>query len=448
MSGGDTNGDGTVDWKDLVAAGVPAPPAAGHSPLDDLLGSIAPPPAAPPPPAPAPPPPAKKPPTGNGGGSGGGSSGGTGGGAGTAANTDKNAGAAVDASAANSQSGFKNSQANLDALRAEIERLGPILDTPEGQQQLMDALQRYLSAGGGQLQATDGAAQQQAGGLQGLLDQLQSDGKKSSSSKDNSDSKDDKDNSDSKDSKSNSSDLKDLLSSLGPALQSLNPLGQQSPLSQLGQQSPFGQQGQSPFGQNSPFGPNSTPAGSGVTPAANPFGSVPGATPAGTPAGGGGSTPGTPGSPFDALKTDAEKQAEGSQGGDGKDDPNSKTVTMPDGSKVDAPTVEAAQALRASVSSDDATAAYQAAHVDIKTNPGTLVDPSEVQPGDYARWDDGHMSVAAGPGRVINNGQVVDVNTVATNDQGFEGWYRPEGAGSGQQPAPTSQTTVTASKDK
>ena len=351
MSGGDTNGDGAVDWKDLVAAGVPTPPAAQHSPLDDYLGSIAPPPAAPPPPAPAPPPPAKKPPAG--GGSGGG---GQGNGAGTAANTDKNAGAAVDASAANSQNGFNNSQANLDALRSEIERLGPILDTPEGQQQLMEALQRYAQAGGGQLQATDGAAQQQAGDLQGVLDQLKSGDKKSSSSKDKDDDSDDSDSKDDKKS-SDSSDLKDLLSSLGPALQSLNPLGQQSPLSQLGQQSPFGQQGQSPFGQNSPFGPNSTPAGSGVTPAANPFGSVPGATPAGTPAGGGGSTPGTPGSPFDALKTDAEKQAEGGQGGDGKDDPNSKTVTLPNGDKIEAPTVEAAQALRASATSDDATAA-------------------------------------------------------------------------------------------
>ncbi|MBU8821460.1 MULTISPECIES: hypothetical protein [Mycolicibacterium] len=443
MSGGDTNGDGAVDWKDLVAAGVPTPPAAQHSPLDDYLGSIAPPPAAPPPPAPAPPPPAKKPPAG--GGSGGG---GQGNGAGTAANTDKNAGAAVDASAANSQNGFNNSQANLDALRSEIERLGPILDTPEGQQQLMEALQRYAQAGGGQLQATDGAAQQQAGDLQGVLDQLKSGDKKSSSSKDKDDDSDDSDSKDDKKS-SDSSDLKDLLSSLGPALQSLNPLGQQSPLSQLGQQSPFGQQGQSPFGQNSPFGPNSTPAGSGVTPAANPFGSVPGATPAGTPAGGGGSTPGTPGSPFDALKTDAEKQAEGGQGGDGKDDPNSKTVTLPNGDKIEAPTVEAAQALRASATSDDATAAYQAAHVDIKTNPGTLVDPSEVQPGDYARWDDGQMSVAAGPGRVMNNGQVVDVNTVATDDQGFEGWYRPPGDDAGgQPPATTPGTTVTASGDK
>lgn len=437
---GDTNGDGTIDYRDVVGFGVPTPPPT-KTPLDGLLGSIASaPPAAPPPSPPAPSPPAKKPPAGNGG-----SGGGQGRGAGTAANTDQNAGAAVDASAANSQNGFNNSQANLDALRSEIERLGPILDTPEGQQQLMEALQRYAQAGGGQLQATDAAAQQQAGGLQGLLDQLQSDGKKSGNSKD-SDSKDDNKDDDGKDSKSDSSDLKDLLGALGPALQSLNPLGQQSPFGQQGQ-SPFGQQGQSPFGQNSPFGPNSTPAGSGVTPAANPFGSVPGATPAGTP--GGGSTPGTPGSPFDALKTDAEKQAEGANGGDGKDDPNSKTVTLPNGDKIEAPTVEAAQALRASATSDDATAAYQAAHVDIKTNPGTLVDPSEVQPGDYARWDDGHMSVAAGPGRVMNNGQVVDVNTVATDDQGFEGWYRPEGdAGGGQQPATTPQTTVTASSDK
>lgn len=441
---GDTNGDGTIDYRDVVGFGVPTPPPT-KTPLDGLLGSIAsaPPAAPPPPPPPAPSPPAKKPPAGNGG-----SGGGQGRGAGTAANTDKNAGAAVDASAANSQNGFNNSQANLDALRSEIERLGPILDTPEGQQQLMEALQRYAQAGGGQLQATDGAAQQQAGDLQGVLDQLKSGDKKSSSSKDKDDDSDDSDSKDDKKS-SDSSDLKDLLSSLGPALQSLNPLGQQSPLSQLGQQSPFGQQGQSPFGQNSPFGPNSTPAGSGVTPAANPFGSVPGATPAGTPAGGGGSTPGTPGSPFDALKTDAEKQAEGGQGGDGKDDPNSKTVTLPNGDKIEAPTVEAAQALRASATSDDATAAYQAAHVDIKTNPGTLVDPSEVQPGDYARWDDGQMSVAAGPGRVMNNGQVVDVNTVATDDQGFEGWYRPPGDDAGgQPPATTPGTTVTASGDK
>jgi hypothetical protein len=110
----------------------------------------------------------------NGGGSPAGGAG-KGGGAGTAAHTDQTAGAGVDNSAANSQSGFAKSQANLDDLRRQIEALAPILNTPEGLQQLMQLLQRFLDAGGEQLQASDGNAQLQAARLQGLLDHLNGD---------------------------------------------------------------------------------------------------------------------------------------------------------------------------------------------------------------------------------------------------------------------------------
>jgi hypothetical protein len=46
-----SNGDGTVDWKDLVATVVPPPPPPAA--LDDFLGTLAP---TPPPPASTPPP--------------------------------------------------------------------------------------------------------------------------------------------------------------------------------------------------------------------------------------------------------------------------------------------------------------------------------------------------------------------------------------------------------
>lgn len=419
------------DWTNLVAPPSVVPHPASGGGLDGMLHDLtngAYHPDAPPPP---PPPPA---PDGGGGG----------GGAGTAANTDGQAANGVDTSAANSQGGHTNSQSNLDQLRAEVQRLGPILDTPEGQQQLMDALQRYLAAGGGQLQATDGAAQQQAGDLQGLADQItaKEKGKKGGKSDDSDDDSDDDHHHDKGDDAASS--FKDLLSSLPQALQGLNPFGQGSPFGQsspFGESSPFGAQS-SPFGgAGSPFGPASTAGG--VTPAANPFSSLPGT---GSGAGGGSELGGAAagagaGSPFDPLKPAGDKPGEG--GGDGDD---STTVTTPDGQQIQAATPELAKAMRASFASGDAAAGYAQAGIDV--GQGQIVDPEDVKPGNWAKYSDGHIAVAEGPGKVYNNGQVVDVGSDPNGSEGFEGWYAPGASGGGGSEGQGSTPTVTASKQQ
>ncbi|MGV7701720.1 hypothetical protein PJN16_10395 [Mycobacterium kansasii] len=358
----------------------------------------------------------------------------------TAARTDGQAAAAVAGSGGNSLGGFNASHGNLEQLRAEIARLTPILDTPDGQQQLMKALQDYLNAGGGQLQATDAGAQQQAGDIQGLLAGLQGGDKKPGkhSSKDGDDDDDDDHRHHGKDDDAASS-FKDMLSSLPQALQGLNPFGANSPFGQSspfgGANSPFGQS--SPFGASSPFGPNSTPAGGAITPAANPFGTTPGA---GGAAGGltGAATPaGVTGSPFDQLRTDPAT-------GEHKDD--SLSVSLPNGETIQAATPELAKAIKESIANGDATAAYRAAGINIDQNPGELVDPDQVKPGYYARFDDGHIETAAGPGKIFSNGQIVDISSATDAADGFQGWYAPPGAtpAATSQPKPT--TTLTASK--
>lgn len=392
---------------------------------------------------PAPPPPAQNgaPPADNGGG--GNNGGGQSQGAGKIADIDRKAAQIVDNSAANSQTGFNGSQSNLDQLRGEIERLAPIADTPEGRQQIMELLQRYADAGGGQLKASDANAQQNAGQLDDLIAQLKDGegGKKHSSE----DSKEDKHKSDDDSSSDKKSDdaidkIKGLTDSLPQALQSA-----MQPLTQQGQgmgQNPMGGMGgqQSPFGTpGSAFGPNS----SGATPpasASDPFANIPGAKPGGTPAaGGGGSTPGG-GNPFDALKTGNET-TEGKDE-EGKDDSGGKKVKMPDGSEVEAPTKEAADALRASLKNDGADSGFD------KNNPGVLIDnPEDVKAGDRAVWDD-HSNVAAGPGKVVNNGQVVDVNTLTNPEEGFKGWYRESEGDSGGNSKPTSGTATSTAGTK
>lgn len=394
-----------------------------------------------PPPAP-PPAPDAAPPANNGGG-GGNNGGGQSQGAGKIADIDRKAGQIVDNSAANSQAGYNGSQGNLDQLRAEIERLAPIADTPEGKQQIMELLQRYADAGGGQLKASDANAQQNAGQLDDLIAQLKDGegGKKHSSD----DSKEDKHKSDDDSSSDKKSDdatdkIKGLVDSLPQALQSALGQGQNA----MGQ-NPMGAMGQNPMGQQSGFGtPGSAfgPNSNGTPPAsaADPFANIPGAKPGSTPgAGGGGSTPGG-GNPFDALKTGNETTDGKNE--EGKDDSGGKKVKMPDGSEVEAPTKEAADALRASLKNDGSDSGFD------KNNPGVLIEnPEDVKAGDRAVWED-HSNVASGPGKVVNNGQVVDVNTLTNPEEGFKGWYRESESGGGGNSSSTTGTATSTSGTK
>ncbi|UHJ58730.1 hypothetical protein LT337_32010 (plasmid) [Mycolicibacterium fortuitum] len=120
-------------------------------------------------------------------------------------------------------------------------------------------------------------------------------------------------------------------------------------------------------------------------------------------------------------------------------------MTLPNGETIEAATPELAKAMRDSINNDNAAAVYQEAGID--TSHGESVDPDQVQPGDWARYDDGSIRVAAGPGKVLNNGQVVDVTSSSGETDGFEGWYSPpDSGGDASSSGGTTDTTVTASK--
>lgn len=79
---------------------------------------------------------------------------------GTPVDVDQQVADLIKQSVGNTVTGYSDSQSNIDQLAAEIRQLEPIIDTPEGQQQLMLALQRYLDSSGARLRlsSTDAAA--------------------------------------------------------------------------------------------------------------------------------------------------------------------------------------------------------------------------------------------------------------------------------------------------
>ncbi|MGV0743876.1 hypothetical protein [Mycolicibacterium sp. XJ870] len=120
------------------------------------------------------------------------------------------------------------------------------------------------------------------------------------------------------------------------------------------------------------------------------------------------------------------------------------TVTLPDGRVVEAPNAQAAEAARNALadsdgSGDAAQKAYAGTGVEIPSdgkNPGAKVDPSDLQPGDIAKWGDKTMVVVA-PGLLAVPGEPDSVITVAEaleqnareeargGSSGFVGFYRP-----------------------
>ncbi|MGH3581018.1 MAG: hypothetical protein ACRDUB_05495 [Mycobacterium sp.] len=112
------------------------------------------------------------------------------------------------------------------------------------------------------------------------------------------------------------------------------------------------------------------------------------------------------------------------------------TVTLPDGTVVEAPNTQAADAAQnaldnASPGGDAAQKAYSSVGLDLPGNDGkdlgTKVDPSAMQPGDVLKWQDKTM-VAVGPNLVADPSEPGVTHTlgdVLKDQRGFHGVFRP-----------------------
>lgn len=115
------------------------------------------------------------------------------------------------------------------------------------------------------------------------------------------------------------------------------------------------------------------------------------------------------------------------------------TVTLPDGTVVDAPNEQAAHAAqnaldKATPGGDAAQKAYGPTGLDLPghdgKNLGAKVDPSAMQPGDVLKWQDKTM-VAVGPNLVADPsepGVTHTLDAVFKDQNGFEGIFRPTDA--------------------
>lgn len=125
------------------------------------------------------------------------------------------------------------------------------------------------------------------------------------------------------------------------------------------------------------------------------------------------------------------------------------SITLPDGSVVQAPNQRAATAVRAALSqrgvpylwggttpagfdcSGLTQWAYRQAGVELprlaqdQDNAGFRIAQADVRPGDIAVWD-GHVSLIVGNGQMIEAGDPVQVSAIRTTNagQGFQGFYR------------------------
>lgn len=112
--------------------------------------------------------------------------------------------------------------------------------------------------------------------------------------------------------------------------------------------------------------------------------------------------------------------------------PESKDITLPSGQVVTAPNPAAAKAVRTAINQpagkgDVATTAYAGTGVDIPTDgadPGRKIDPSDLQPGDIAVFDD-HTAIVAGNGQLVGPDGKLQPLGVINDMPGFNGFYRP-----------------------
>lgn len=129
------------------------------------------------------------------------------------------------------------------------------------------------------------------------------------------------------------------------------------------------------------------------------------------------------------------------------------TVTLPDGTVVDAPNEQAAHAAqnaldRATPGGDAAEKAYGPTGLDLPGHDGKAlgakVDPSAMQPGDVLKWQDKTM-VAVGPNLVADPsepGVTHTLDAVFKDQNGFEGIFRPTDAPTEPPPAAIAPSTA------
>lgn len=136
------------------------------------------------------------------------------------------------------------------------------------------------------------------------------------------------------------------------------------------------------------------------------------------------------------------------------------TVTLPDGTVVDAPNEQAAHAAQNALDNaspgggDAAQKAYGPTGLDIPgsdgKNLGAKVDPSAMQPGDVLKWQDKTM-VAVGPDLVADPsepGVTHTLDAVFKDQNGFEGIFRPTDAPTEPPPAAIAPSTARPAVDQ
>lgn len=119
----------------------------------------------------------------------------------------------------------------------------------------------------------------------------------------------------------------------------------------------------------------------------------------------------------------------------------STEVRLPDGTTAQAPSAQAADAVRAAVGGASVSDAYQQAGITVPPAGSPVLDPippGSLRAGDVGMWKD-HLVLALGDGKVLVSGQVQPLSSVGSGPD-FLGWLRPA---PGDPPATSAGATPT-----